>query len=65
MQAPLNESPRAELKRLESELNFERGVSHALEEVSKGVQLEKLVQLSVHRTAVLMQRYERLKERIK
>lgn len=62
---PQLESPRAELKRLEGELNFERGVSHALEEVSKGVQLEEIVRRSAHRTAVLMARYERLKERIK
>lgn len=50
-----------ELKRIEGQLHFERGVTYALTEISRGADVRELALLSAQRIKVLTELAERLK----
>lgn len=54
-----------ELKRIEGELHFERGVTYALKEISRGANLRELAMLSEQRVKVLTDLAERLKRMVR
>lgn len=58
---PEHVSPIKELKRVEGELNFERGVVYALKEVARGERVDELLFLSKQRVEMLTSMAERLK----
>lgn len=57
---PAQVSPIKELKRVEGELNFERGVTYALKEIVRGERIEELLRLSRLRVEMLTSMAERL-----
>lgn len=58
---PEHVSPLKELKRVEGELQFERGVVYALKEIMRGERVEELMRLSRLRVEMLSAMAERLK----
>lgn len=57
--------PRAELRRAQDELHFERGVTYALNEISRGADVRELALLSAQRIKVLTDLAERLKRMVR
>lgn len=58
-------NPLVELKRIEGELHFERGVTYALKELSRGANVKELAMLSEQRVKVLTDLAERLKRMVR
>lgn len=50
-----------ELKRIEGQLHFERGVTYAIKEITRGADVRELALLSAQRIKVLTELAERLK----
>lgn len=62
---PEHVSPLKELKRVEGELQFEKGVTYALKEIARGEQIEELMRLSKVRVEMLTSMAERLKRLVR
>lgn len=62
---PEHVSPIKELKRVEGELQFERGVVYALKEVVRGERVDELLYLSKQRVEMLTSMAERLKRLVR
>ena len=58
-------NPMQELKRIEGELHFERGVTYVLKELSRGANVRELAMLSEQRVKVLTDLAERLKRMVR
>lgn len=59
------QNPLLELKRIEGELHFERGVTYVLKEISRGANVRELAMLSEQRVKVLTDLAERLKRMVR